>query len=107
MNKQEAKTQIQRNLWQWGYKVRDMAGLADADLLVSDKYKVKVIAATPETAYDRRMATGCDVLAIYIKMPKGKRDIKLFALTSGTKSIDSTEYKIFDNFTTDRREIFK
>jgi hypothetical protein len=66
MTKVDAKKEIKKHLWGWDFKVQDTRGMADYDMRVNGNVRIKVVVSTFKDATQKRITSGCDVLAVYI-----------------------------------------
>jgi len=81
---EQAINSIQKHLWMWGYRVKNLSNTPfDIDLLVNESIRVKVIESTKKDARIKRSYNFYDVLAVVVEggeklYSKGKERKGLF-----------------------------
>ena len=101
---EEAIKEIQKQLWRFGFGVKNYSGIAKCDLLVEGKWRVKIIFNKLFNPEIGTVATkGCDVVAVYTG---GKKPNKFYSLLSpGYKISDGSG--MFKDWTKSPKKIFK
>ena len=87
--KKEAVDNIKRNLWGWGFKVKDVGWIERWDILVNLKFKVKVIVVkySDRKKLDVNYYPGTDVIAVYCP---GKKPHRFYARVKENEKIKLT-----------------
>jgi len=67
MTQEQAINSIQKHLWMWGYKVKNLSQMPlNIDLLVNGSVRVKVIQSDQKDATTKRQFNFYDILAVVI-----------------------------------------
>lgn len=94
MSAKEAKQTIKEALWQRGFKVRDIQGLAPSyQLIVEGRWHVRVVTGAAGIV----TARGCDAVAVLT--PNGK---KFYALPTR----ETPQGAVFETFVTNPKAVF-
>lgn len=91
----EAKNQIKTQLWRLGHRITDVSGLTGYDLLVDNKWKLRVVDKIKIKNAEHIasvITSGCDVVAVVTSGPVPNK------LYSFGESVDDSGLKRFNNW---------
>jgi hypothetical protein len=75
MTSEQAKNEVKRHLWLWGFKLKDVSGLCPFNFLMSDGKRVKVVIGKSKKSLSHfkvRTNIDCDILAVAIEDKNGR-----------------------------------